>query len=114
MRGDDVTKSFAETEPHEPSRSGCFGCLLGGGLWLWLVLVGFVSFISGIAVGGCSGRACEVRVTRIWTALIIAQGVVFVAGIVLTRKGRLNALVWLAVVSPALFIIAMILYEVVI
>lgn len=103
-----MTKDLAETEP-ERSISGCLLWVF----WLWLVSVGFFSFVSGIAVGGCSGpswRACEVSVTRIWIALMVAQGVVFVAGIVFTQRHRLNALIWLAVVSPALVIIALLFY----
>lgn len=93
---------------------GCMAWLL----WLWLVFVGFFSMISGMLVAGCSGdavnpgwRECEANFTQIWAVLMIAQGLVIVAGFVLAVRHRLTALVGLAIVSPVLWWIAALFWE---
>ena len=92
--------------PHEP-RSRSRGRLwLVWLLWLWLVFVGFFSLMSVMVTAGCSDAACEASFMRIWTPLMVAQGVMIVAGVVLAVRDHLTVLIGLAVVSPVLWIIA--------
>lgn len=97
--------------PHEPrSRSGGRLWLLWL-LWLWLVFIGFFSLMSVLILDACADIACEARVMRIWTPLMVVQGLVIVAGAVLAIRDHLTVLIGLAVVSPVLWIIAILLFE---
>ena len=80
-------------------------------LWLWLVLVGFFSLISVMGLSGCFDLTCESSHTRIWTALMVVQGVVIVVGAVLAILDRLTFLIGLAIISPTLWLIAAYLWQ---